>query len=143
MCEVHGSMAKTVKLFCSGDWDPKRVPNGTEYLEPLLDTAPTHKPRAPQRGFTGEQAVNRTIISASVVWASIGQVYLVIQGTHPNFSLCVCRSSVLYLHIRNYWNAESCHCRTQQVNNRHFTILHNPLNDCLFLPGSLKDEWDT
>ncbi|XP_062869788.1 long-chain fatty acid transport protein 4 [Trichomycterus rosablanca] len=52
MCEIHSSMGKTVKLFCSGDWDPKRVPNGTECLEPLLDAAPTYKPRPPQRGFT-------------------------------------------------------------------------------------------
>ncbi|KAF5886999.1 long-chain fatty acid transport protein 4, partial [Clarias magur] len=52
MSEVHSSMGKSVKLFCSGDWDPKRVPEGTESLEPLLQAAPTHKPSPPQRGFT-------------------------------------------------------------------------------------------
>uniref|UniRef100_A0A8C6VZN4 Arachidonate--CoA ligase n=1 Tax=Nothobranchius furzeri TaxID=105023 RepID=A0A8C6VZN4_NOTFU len=34
--EVHSSMGKAVQMFCSGDWDPKRVPQGTECLEPLL-----------------------------------------------------------------------------------------------------------
>uniref|UniRef100_A0A8B9GV13 Long-chain-fatty-acid--CoA ligase n=1 Tax=Astyanax mexicanus TaxID=7994 RepID=A0A8B9GV13_ASTMX len=53
MCEVHSSMGKTVNLFCSGDWDPKRVPEGTECLEPLVENAPSHKPsNPPQRGFT-------------------------------------------------------------------------------------------
>ncbi|XP_026864199.2 long-chain fatty acid transport protein 4 isoform X1 [Electrophorus electricus] len=52
MCEIHSSMDKAVKLFCSGDWDPKRVPEVTECLEPLLDSAPTHTPSQPQRGFT-------------------------------------------------------------------------------------------
>uniref|UniRef100_A0A3B4E4L2 Arachidonate--CoA ligase n=1 Tax=Pygocentrus nattereri TaxID=42514 RepID=A0A3B4E4L2_PYGNA len=52
MCEVHSSMGKTVKLFCSGDWDPKRVPIGTECLEPLIASTPAHKPIPPQRGFT-------------------------------------------------------------------------------------------
>ncbi|GAA6100010.1 long-chain fatty acid transport protein 4 [Tachysurus ichikawai] len=52
MSEVNSSMGKSVKLFCSGDWDPKRVPEGTECLEPLLQAAPTHKPSQPQRGFT-------------------------------------------------------------------------------------------
>lgn len=52
MCEVHSSMAKSVQLFCSGDWDPKRVPDGTECLEPLLQATPTHQLSQPQRGFT-------------------------------------------------------------------------------------------
>uniref|UniRef100_A0A7N6AN74 long-chain-fatty-acid--CoA ligase n=1 Tax=Anabas testudineus TaxID=64144 RepID=A0A7N6AN74_ANATE len=34
--EVHSSMGKAVQMYCSGDWDPKRVPEGTECLEPLL-----------------------------------------------------------------------------------------------------------
>ncbi|KAK5878781.1 hypothetical protein CesoFtcFv8_024159 [Champsocephalus esox] len=49
---VHSSMGKKVQMFCSGDWDPKRVPQGTECLEPLLDAAPTHLPSRPQRCFT-------------------------------------------------------------------------------------------
>ncbi|KAF3848942.1 hypothetical protein F7725_015439 [Dissostichus mawsoni] len=49
---VHSSMGKKVQMFCSGDWDPKRVPEGTECLEPLLDAAPTHLPSRPQRCFT-------------------------------------------------------------------------------------------
>uniref|UniRef100_A0A8K9X0Z5 Arachidonate--CoA ligase n=1 Tax=Oncorhynchus mykiss TaxID=8022 RepID=A0A8K9X0Z5_ONCMY len=47
VCEVHSSMGKTVQMLCSGDWDPKRVPAGTECLEPLLDAAPTHLPIRP------------------------------------------------------------------------------------------------
>uniref|UniRef100_A0A673B3W8 Long-chain-fatty-acid--CoA ligase n=1 Tax=Sphaeramia orbicularis TaxID=375764 RepID=A0A673B3W8_9TELE len=42
--EVHTSMRKAVQMFCSGDWDPKRVPQGTECLEPLLAAAPSHLP---------------------------------------------------------------------------------------------------
>ncbi|XP_069039355.1 long-chain fatty acid transport protein 4 [Lepisosteus oculatus] len=49
--EVHSSMGKTVKMFCSGDWDPQKVPEGTECLEPLLEASPPHPPSAPQRGF--------------------------------------------------------------------------------------------
>uniref|UniRef100_A0A673XM01 Arachidonate--CoA ligase n=1 Tax=Salmo trutta TaxID=8032 RepID=A0A673XM01_SALTR len=52
VCEVHSSMGKTVQMLCSGDWDPKRVPAGTECLEPLLDAAPTHLPIRPDRCFT-------------------------------------------------------------------------------------------
>lgn len=47
-------MGKAVQMFCSGDWDPKRVPQGTENLDSLLDAAPSHLPRRPQRCFTGE-----------------------------------------------------------------------------------------
>uniref|UniRef100_A0A8C8HQV9 Arachidonate--CoA ligase n=1 Tax=Oncorhynchus tshawytscha TaxID=74940 RepID=A0A8C8HQV9_ONCTS len=47
VCEVHSSMGKTVQMLCSGDWDPKCVPTGTECLEPLLDAAPTHLPIRP------------------------------------------------------------------------------------------------
>uniref|UniRef100_A0A673B527 long-chain-fatty-acid--CoA ligase n=1 Tax=Sphaeramia orbicularis TaxID=375764 RepID=A0A673B527_9TELE len=47
--EVHTSMRKAVQMFCSGDWDPKRVPQGTECLEPLLAAAPSHLPSRPQR----------------------------------------------------------------------------------------------
>uniref|UniRef100_A0A8C8HY75 Arachidonate--CoA ligase n=1 Tax=Oncorhynchus tshawytscha TaxID=74940 RepID=A0A8C8HY75_ONCTS len=52
VCEVHSSMGKTVQMLCSGDWDPKCVPTGTECLEPLLDAAPTHLPIRPDRCFT-------------------------------------------------------------------------------------------
>uniref|UniRef100_A0A673WXP4 Arachidonate--CoA ligase n=1 Tax=Salmo trutta TaxID=8032 RepID=A0A673WXP4_SALTR len=52
MCEIHSSMGKTVQMLCSGDWDPKHVPVGTECLEPLLDAAPTHLPSRPDRCFT-------------------------------------------------------------------------------------------
>uniref|UniRef100_A0A672KE41 Long-chain-fatty-acid--CoA ligase n=1 Tax=Sinocyclocheilus grahami TaxID=75366 RepID=A0A672KE41_SINGR len=52
MCEVHSSMGKTVKLLCSGEWDPKRVPEGTEHLEPLLEATSTNQPRQPDRSFT-------------------------------------------------------------------------------------------
>ncbi|XP_034458037.1 long-chain fatty acid transport protein 4 isoform X2 [Hippoglossus hippoglossus] len=52
VCEVHSSMGKAVQTFCSGDWDPKRVPQGTECLEPLLAAAPSHLPSRPLRCFT-------------------------------------------------------------------------------------------
>lgn len=52
MCEVHSSMGKTVGLLCLGDWDPTRVPDGTDSLEPLLDASPTQQPSLPHRGFT-------------------------------------------------------------------------------------------
>ncbi|XP_016374264.1 long-chain fatty acid transport protein 4-like [Sinocyclocheilus rhinocerous] len=52
MCEVHSSMGKTVKLLCAGEWDPKRVPEGTEHLEPLLEATSTNQPRQPDRSFT-------------------------------------------------------------------------------------------
>lgn len=47
-------MGKAVQMFCSGDWDPKRAPQGTENLDSLLDAAASHLPRPPQRCFTGE-----------------------------------------------------------------------------------------
>uniref|UniRef100_A0A8C5DJU5 Arachidonate--CoA ligase n=1 Tax=Gouania willdenowi TaxID=441366 RepID=A0A8C5DJU5_GOUWI len=50
--EVHSSMGKAVQMFCSGDWEPQRVPPGTECLDPLLVDAPSHLPRQPQRCFT-------------------------------------------------------------------------------------------
>lgn len=50
-------MGKAVHMFCCGDLDPKRVPQGTECLEPLLDDAPSHLPSRPQRCFTGENTV--------------------------------------------------------------------------------------
>lgn len=56
--EVHTSMEKTVQMFCSGDLDPKRVPQGTECLEPLLAAAPSHLPSRPQRCFTGKNAMH-------------------------------------------------------------------------------------
>lgn len=55
MCEVHSSMGKTVKLFVSGEWDPKRVPVGTEHLDPLLEATSTIQPKQPDRSFTGKQ----------------------------------------------------------------------------------------
>ncbi len=54
MCEVHSSMGKTVKLLCSGEWDPERVPEGTEHLEPLLEATSTQQPKGPDRSFTGK-----------------------------------------------------------------------------------------
>lgn len=47
-------MGKAVQMFCSGAWDHKRVPQGTENLDLLLDAAPSHLPVRPQRCFTGE-----------------------------------------------------------------------------------------
>lgn len=61
-------MGKAVQMFCCGDWDPKRVPQGTECLEPLLDAAPSHLPSRPQRCFTGETAT----LDATVQVASTG-----------------------------------------------------------------------
>ncbi|KAJ8260552.1 hypothetical protein COCON_G00162750 [Conger conger] len=52
LCEVHSSMGRSVKLLCCGDLDPKRVPEGTESLERLLEAAPAHQPSPPQRCFT-------------------------------------------------------------------------------------------
>ncbi|KAK6481081.1 long-chain fatty acid transport protein 4-like [Huso huso] len=59
--EVHASMGRSVKLFCSGDWDPSKVPEETERLEPLLDAAPSHNPSPPKRGFTGEQTAEKLL----------------------------------------------------------------------------------
>lgn len=56
VCEVHNSMGKAVQMFCSGDWDHKRVPQGTENLDWLLDAAPSHLPTRPPRCFTGESS---------------------------------------------------------------------------------------
>ncbi|MEQ2201699.1 hypothetical protein XENOCAPTIV_016666, partial [Xenoophorus captivus] len=50
--EVHSSMRKAVLMFCSGDWDPKRVPQGTECLEPLVASASSRLPQRPQCCFT-------------------------------------------------------------------------------------------
>lgn len=47
-------MGKAVQMFCSGDWDPRRVPEGSENLDSLLSAAPSHLPRPPRRCFTGE-----------------------------------------------------------------------------------------
>lgn len=55
--EIHSSTGKAVQMFCSGDWDPKRVPQGTECLEPLLAAAPSHLPRHPPRCFTGKHTM--------------------------------------------------------------------------------------
>ncbi|KAJ8286599.1 hypothetical protein GJAV_G00041000 [Gymnothorax javanicus] len=52
LCEVHSSMGKTVKLFCSGDCDPGRVPEGTDSLDQLLEAAPSDQPPQPKRSFT-------------------------------------------------------------------------------------------
>uniref|UniRef100_A0A8C7SKX7 Arachidonate--CoA ligase n=1 Tax=Oncorhynchus mykiss TaxID=8022 RepID=A0A8C7SKX7_ONCMY len=49
---VFGSELTKVQMLCSGDWDPKQVPVGTECLEPLLDAAPIHLPSRPDRCFT-------------------------------------------------------------------------------------------
>lgn len=56
--EVHSSMGKAVQMFCSGDWDPKRVPQGTECLEPLVAGAPSHLPPRPDRSFIGISTVS-------------------------------------------------------------------------------------
>ena len=53
-------MESTVQLFCSGDWDPQTVPQGTECLEPLLEAAKTHLPSRPDRCFTGEEELSIT-----------------------------------------------------------------------------------
>lgn len=62
--EVHSSMGRAVQMFCSGDWDPKRVPQGTECLDTLLADAPSHLPSRPQRCFTGE---NDTLFLGAVL----------------------------------------------------------------------------
>uniref|UniRef100_A0A673X8F8 Arachidonate--CoA ligase n=1 Tax=Salmo trutta TaxID=8032 RepID=A0A673X8F8_SALTR len=50
--ELTEGEERGVQMLCSGDWDPKHVPVGTECLEPLLDAAPTHLPSRPDRCFT-------------------------------------------------------------------------------------------
>ncbi|XP_048875111.1 long-chain fatty acid transport protein 4 [Brienomyrus brachyistius] len=52
VCEVHASLGRTLKVFCSGEWDQKLVPEGTESLELLLKDMPTQLPSPPQRSFT-------------------------------------------------------------------------------------------
>lgn len=54
VCEVHSSMGTAVQMFCCGDWDPKRVPQGTECLEPLLEAASARQPKMPERSFIGQ-----------------------------------------------------------------------------------------
>uniref|UniRef100_A0AAY4ADS6 Arachidonate--CoA ligase n=1 Tax=Denticeps clupeoides TaxID=299321 RepID=A0AAY4ADS6_9TELE len=39
ICEVHPSLGKTVSMFCCGNWDPQRLPKGTEHLDPLINSA--------------------------------------------------------------------------------------------------------
>ncbi|XP_043914794.1 long-chain fatty acid transport protein 4 [Protopterus annectens] len=50
--EVYSQMRKSVRLFCTGKWNPDAVPPATEHLDPLLQRAPKHEPSQPQRGFT-------------------------------------------------------------------------------------------
>ncbi|KAG2469733.1 long-chain fatty acid transport protein 4 [Polypterus senegalus] len=52
MQQVQASVGTAVKLFCCGEWDPKKVLEGTEQLEPLLESSASHQPNIPQRGFT-------------------------------------------------------------------------------------------
>lgn len=60
-------MGKAVQMICCGDCDPKRAPQGTENLESLLDAAPSHLPRHPQRYFTGETQNSVSPISTSTI----------------------------------------------------------------------------
>lgn len=62
-------MGKAVQMFCSGDWDHKRVPQGTENLDSLLDASPSHLPMRPQRCFTGESSDLTIRVHAICVWA--------------------------------------------------------------------------
>lgn len=64
-------MGKAVQMFCSGDWDHKRVPQGTENLDSLLDAAPSHLPMRPQRCFTGE---NSYLSSCYLRWLIIPDI---------------------------------------------------------------------
>nr|XP_023687699.1 long-chain fatty acid transport protein 4 [Paramormyrops kingsleyae] len=52
VCEVHASLGRSLKVFCSGEWNQKLVPEGTESLELLLEDMPTQLPSPPQRNFT-------------------------------------------------------------------------------------------
>uniref|UniRef100_A0A672J5S3 Arachidonate--CoA ligase n=1 Tax=Salarias fasciatus TaxID=181472 RepID=A0A672J5S3_SALFA len=42
--EVHSSMGKAVQMLCSGDWDPKRVPQGTDAVDPSVSHSPCVSP---------------------------------------------------------------------------------------------------
>uniref|UniRef100_A0A8C8RRJ3 Arachidonate--CoA ligase n=1 Tax=Pelusios castaneus TaxID=367368 RepID=A0A8C8RRJ3_9SAUR len=48
---VQPSLGKSIRLFCSGEWDPESSPPGTEHLDPLLDSASQHLPSPPKKGF--------------------------------------------------------------------------------------------
>nr|XP_033817432.1 long-chain fatty acid transport protein 4 isoform X2 [Geotrypetes seraphini]XP_033817433.1 long-chain fatty acid transport protein 4 isoform X2 [Geotrypetes seraphini]XP_033817434.1 long-chain fatty acid transport protein 4 isoform X2 [Geotrypetes seraphini] len=52
MNEVHTMLEKSVRYFCSGDWNPEKVPLGTEFLDPLLENSSQRPPSPPQRHFT-------------------------------------------------------------------------------------------
>uniref|UniRef100_A0A8C0G5C0 Arachidonate--CoA ligase n=1 Tax=Chelonoidis abingdonii TaxID=106734 RepID=A0A8C0G5C0_CHEAB len=51
MQEVQPSLGKSVRLFCSGEWNPESAPPGTEHLDPFLEMAPRHLPSPPKKGF--------------------------------------------------------------------------------------------
>ncbi|XP_044296068.1 long-chain fatty acid transport protein 4 [Varanus komodoensis] len=51
MQEVQPSLAKSVRLFSSGDWTAGKVPPGTEHLDPLIAKASGHLPEPPDKGF--------------------------------------------------------------------------------------------
>uniref|UniRef100_A0A8D0H9A1 Arachidonate--CoA ligase n=1 Tax=Sphenodon punctatus TaxID=8508 RepID=A0A8D0H9A1_SPHPU len=49
--EVQPSLGKSIRLFCSGKWNPESVPTGAEHLDPLLEKAVQHAPSPPDKGF--------------------------------------------------------------------------------------------
>ncbi|XP_067825962.1 long-chain fatty acid transport protein 4 [Heptranchias perlo] len=51
--EIHGLLGKSVRLYCSGEWNVSEVPPGTENLDCLLEAASKRPPPPLQnRGFT-------------------------------------------------------------------------------------------
>ncbi|XP_063000535.1 long-chain fatty acid transport protein 4 [Elgaria multicarinata webbii] len=51
MQEVQPSLAKSVHLFCSGDWVTERGLPGVEHLDPLIEKASRQPPNPPDKGF--------------------------------------------------------------------------------------------
>ncbi|XP_059848352.1 long-chain fatty acid transport protein 1-like [Hypanus sabinus] len=47
LLEVNGILGKTVRKFCSGNWDPSKVAAGTEHLDPQLNAASKFAPSPP------------------------------------------------------------------------------------------------
>ncbi|XP_066466961.1 long-chain fatty acid transport protein 4 [Tiliqua scincoides] len=51
MQEVHSSLGKSTRLFCSGECKAENVPPGTEYLDPLIEKASCNPPEPSPKGF--------------------------------------------------------------------------------------------
>ncbi|XP_067877322.1 long-chain fatty acid transport protein 1-like isoform X2 [Heterodontus francisci] len=47
LSEVNGILGKKIRRFCTGSWDPNKVADGTEHVDPLLSAASKYAPSPP------------------------------------------------------------------------------------------------